>query len=72
MHLVLPQLDHRAHISHKHFQETNWLPTDKWINQALKFLNVRHKYLSFFTNEVYQITPQKNISNNTLKLKQPF
>ena len=70
------QLDKMSTISHKEFNDLNWLPVINCFEQcvisiAFKFINGNWPH---YLNEVFEFASEGNISlrNNFLKLKQPF
>ena len=70
------QLHKMGTISHKEFQDLNWLPVITRLEQCVisivfKFINGNCPY---YSNEVLEFPPECNIRlwNNFLKLKRPF
>ena len=70
------QLDKNSTISHKEYEDLNWLPVINRFEQCVmsivfKFINGNCPY---YLNEVFEFALEGNISlrNNFLKLKRPF
>ena len=63
-------------ISHKEFEDLNWLPGSAWFEQCV--ISIVFKFIDgscpYYVNEVFEFVPKDNISlrNNFLKPKRPL
>ena len=68
--------DKMSTISHKEFEDLNWLPVITRFEQCV--ISVVFKFMNgiclYYLNEVFEFARKGNVSlrNNFLKLKQPF